>query len=175
MKRLLTTVTLKPRLYSFLLIITLIWSCSKDSNNTNKTHGTFQYKVNGGSVSMDVASALFLNFEKHLAPDVFCPQTCYMCIAKAGFNDGITFTIVSDSLHVGNYFYDNTHVPFLSMAYNGQNSELAFPGDSLSINITSYANAYISGNFTAKLSPVGINGYPDYSNRGTTIITDGFF
>jgi len=40
------------------------------------------------------------------------------------------------------------------------------------VKITSYTNARISGTFSGKFTPT-LGNLPDYSNKGTIIITDG--
>src|SRR5262245_35212265 len=86
----------------------------------------------------------------------------------------LVFVIVADSLQVFNYTYDSTSGTGLAeVTYNGHISQEFFKGDYIKINITSYSNGYISGDFTAKLSP--FDGSYDYSKRGTTLITEGVF
>jgi hypothetical protein len=167
-----------PKLYLLSMLLAFLPACSKDSNSNG---ATLQYKVNGELITMRGDYILFhkLNYG----------FTFYWLGADKPPNQW-SFDIVSDSLHVGNYVnyvYDSAIVvgswsDGTFMFHNGERSALHFSGDYININITQYANGYISGNFTAKLSPSmpfvrGVNPnllFNEY-RRGTTLITEGLF
>jgi len=161
-------------------------SCNKDPTTGNNTptiaDGTLQYKVNGNLVTIkniSIADAEYTVFFKQLQ-GTGIPHTRYMFNGQKGANNIWVFGIESDSLTLGNYTYDSTYLYpsaiVTTMTYNGQQSALFYGGDVMSINITSYSNGFISGNFTAKFTPFPIIiGVPDYSTRGTTLITEGEF
>ncbi|OQY92512.1 MAG: hypothetical protein B6D37_14565 [Sphingobacteriales bacterium UTBCD1] len=173
----------------FVLLLTVsidFLSCSTDPNAINDpstANGIFQYKVNGTPVTIrnvDVTSLEYVFFAKHL-PGVALPQTTYILNAQKGANIAWVVEIETDSLSLKNYRYDSVSLGASwangVMTNNGMQSGVIYNGDYFSINITSYSNGLISGNFTGKLTPLGIlgGGGPDYSLRGTTIITDGQF
>lgn len=168
-----------PKL-SFLLLAALIWSCSRDTNSANKNSdtladGSVQYKVNGSLVTIkSIPGGAGPNFIKRVQGGPLL-QTYYLLNAYQDADNQVSFAIVSDSLHVGNYTYDSTYGTYLAdVTYNGHISKQFYQGDYININITFYSNGYISGDFTAKLSPFE-NGLMDYSKRGTTLITEGIF
>lgn len=174
------------KLYSLLILATLIGSCSRDPNNTNSNNtsladGTIQYKVNGNLVTIhnvDITGNEYIYFIKQ-PPGTTNPKVRYMLNAVKQPNDNFVLDVESDSLQLGNYLYgitsSNFSAPFAGVGYNGQGSVLSYDGDNININITSYANGFISGNFTAKFTPILANGDIDYSKKGTTLITEGVF
>ena len=175
------------KLFLYISFVALFFaSCTKDPNTDNTTptvaDGAFQYKVNGNLVTIkniSIANAEYTVFFKQLQ-GTGIPHTRYMFNGQKGANNIWVFGIESDSLTLGNYTYDSTYqYPSgigTTMKYNGQQSGLLYGGDVMNINITSYSNGFISGNFTAKFTPFPIIiGVPDYSTRGTTLITEGEF
>src|SRR4029079_5326099 len=101
-------------------------------------------------------------------------QTRYLLNAQKKTDNVILTTIVTDSLHEINYHYDSAYnaanAGFFEFTLESQGivSSLYISGDYIDINITSYKNSRVSGNFTAKVSPLS-----DYNTRGTVLITDG--
>jgi hypothetical protein len=170
----------------FLIISVVLLSCSRDPNSTNSNpsieDGTFQYKVNGNLVTIkniSIADAEYTIFFKQLSGTAI-PHSRYMFNGQNGVNNVWVFGIISDSLTVGNYILDTTAITgglITTMTYNGAQSAIYYSGDKMEINITHYSDGYISGNFTAKMTPFIIdnNGLVDYSKRGTTLITEGEF
>jgi len=164
----------------------LVVSCTKSTNSTSSSpsieDGTFQYKVNGNLVTIkniSFADGEYTMFSKQVLGTVIS-KTGYMFHAEKGVNNAWGFGIVSDSLTIGNYTYDTTYLAASTIAttmiYNGAQSAIFYAGDYISINITSYSGGFISGNFTAKLTPLpGGGASPDYSKKGTTVITEGQF
>jgi len=171
---------------SFSIAAIFITLCTRDPNTSNNpptiADGTFQYKVNGNLVTIkniSIADAEYTVFFKQLQSTAI-PHTRYMFNGQKGANNFFGFGIQSDSLTLGNYTYDSTYQyasgNVTTMTYNGQQSLLIYGGDNMNINITAYSNGFISGNLTAKLTPLPIIiGVPDYSTRGTTLITEGEF
>jgi hypothetical protein len=174
------------KLLSILFAAIFFASCTKDPNTGSTTptiaDGTFQYKVNGNLVTIsnaNITNGEYAVFFKQLQGTAI-PRTRYMFNGQKGTNHVWAFGIQSDSLTVRNYTYDSTYLNtsgiICTMTYNAQQSALFYGGDNMIINVTSYSNSYISGNFTAKFTPFGSVGtVPDYSTRGTTLITEGQF
>ncbi|MEO8821727.1 MAG: hypothetical protein ABI374_12840 [Ginsengibacter sp.] len=157
---------------------TIFLSCSSNSNDSSSAvaSGTFKYKVNGNLVTIDnanIANGEYAFFFKELQGNMI-PHTRYKFNGRKGGNVWF-FGIQSDSLSNQTYIYDSTYFStsgiICTMTFNGKQSALLYSGDNLTIKITSYANSLISGNFSAKFTPLSNN----YSNKGTTIIKDGEF
>lgn len=167
------------KLILILYSATIFLSCSKTSDDASSSvpSGTFKYKVNGNLITIDnanIANAEYAIFFKQLQGTAI-PHTRYMFNGQKGSNNVWIFGIQSDSLSTQTYIYDSTYLNtsgvICTMTYNGQQSGLLYSGDNLTIKITSYSNSLVSGNFSAKFTPLSNN----YSNRGTTIITEGDF
>ena len=183
------------RFHLFLTVI--LFACS--TNSPELQDGTFQYKLNGQRVTIKHISGSFgsleyAQFTKQLAGTNLnigggfggiISRTRYVFNGQNGpnTNNSFSFGILSDSLAIGSYTQDSTYSGNLStytaLAYNGQVSGILFTGDYFSVNITSYSNGFISGNFTAKLTPIpvaliGVTPI-DHRTRGTTVVTEGEF
>lgn len=164
-----------------IFLILIFGACSRDTSNTTPAvvYGSFQYKVNGNPVVItgnDFSNLEYAIFFKQLAGTII-PHTRYLFNGQKGANHVWVFGIKSDSLSTGNYTYDSTYFGLSgtpsTVIYNGKQSGLIFKGDYMSINVTSYSNGIVSGNFTAKFSPM--EAVQNYSIRGTTLITEGKF
>lgn len=171
------------KIIPILLLITIVTSCSKNETNRPATidDGTFQYKVNGNLVTINSANASngeYAVFFKQLQGSGI-PHTRYMFNGQKGSNNVWVFGIKTDSLNIQNYSFDSTYLSASSvittMTYNGQQSGLFYNGDNLTVNITSYSNSLVSGTFTGKFTPLIGLGIPNYSTKGTTLITEGEF
>ncbi len=152
-------------------------SCNKGSTNAPTiTSGTFQYKVNGNLVSINnvsIDAGEYVAFAKQLQGTVLA-HTRYLFNGQKGVNNIWIFAIQTDSLTTTSYSLDSTNAGIITtMTFNAQQSALFYSSDYMNINITSYTNGLISGNFSAKFTP--LTGGLKYENRGTTIITDGVF
>src|SRR4030095_4648269 len=86
-----------PKLYLLSMLLAFLAACSKDSNSN--AGATLQYKVNGKVITMRGDYILFhkLNYG----------VTVYALGVDKPPNQ-LSFTIVSDSLHVGTYVHDST-------------------------------------------------------------------
>jgi len=108
------------------------------------------------------------------------PKWVYNIIAQSGFYNDLYLQIYTDSLLVQSYNYFLTQpyywvVPdqglFLGIGYKNMDYQIYLPSDSVNVNITRYSNGYISGTFSADLTPMDVaNPIP-----GSTKITDGSF
>ena len=89
----------------------------------------------------------------------------------------MTFTFGTDSLTVGNYDYDGIYGDLFVLSYNGEDEFVHDPSDFISFNITSYSQGHISGNFSARLTPMITAGYPNnvYGPPGSVLVTNGSF
>jgi len=161
-----------------MLVAMLIVSCSKDTNSLKDVpDGAVQYKVNGNLFIIQDSSTSNVEhvmIAKQMQGTAF-PR--YIFSGRKEPYNFLGFGIESDSLAIRNYTYDSTSYLYRQtnwVLYNGSQSMLYYAGDNLTINITSYSNGFISGDFTAKFTPSDGTRF-DYSKRGTTLITEGKF
>ena len=108
------------------------------------------------------------------------PKWVYNISAKSGFFNDLLLQIYTDSLQVQPYNYFLTQpyywvVPdqglFLGIQYKNMDYQIFLPNDSVNVHITSFSNGYISGTFSADLTPTETaNPVP-----GSAKITDGSF
>jgi len=136
-----------------------------------------QYKLNGNLVvitNKDSTSGKIAVFHKYVNGSWF-HLTEYTFNADVDDNNFLDFDIVTDSLTTTNYYRDinsgNDKNPG-GCANNGIPCYVSSGGDYVNINITSYSNGWVSGNFTAKLTPFQQN-VP--SQPGSIMITEGQF
>jgi hypothetical protein len=170
-------------------VLAFLAACSKSnsSNDNALADGTVQFKLNGNLITFHNSNdpnGDYVKFGKYFSRTAVQPFHTYLLDAwKLDGNDqyGFGLYIVSDSLQVWNYDYDSTVLRFNPAGgcvhHNFDQSCLLWSGDYIHINITSYANGFVSGKFNAKLSPVVrvANGSLLPFNMGTTLITEGFF
>lgn len=168
--------------FLFLIMIAFV-ACEKDSNDppdNNGSDATISYKVNDTLVEIsgfDINTAQGVYANKVLAGNII-PTTSYHLWAQLGSNNLLTLSFITDSLKTQNYHYDsssvltNAVVAFESVLFNANLSSVSRANDFVDINITSYTNGLISGNFTGRmtLSPNVLSG-----PAGTTNITEGKF
>lgn len=148
---------------------------TKNSGNGNIT-AILSYKLNGNAVNLSVPDA------DHQSS---YPYYTLACSKNTGYYslDGMTdagefaFSFYTDSLTVGNYKYSGGTGEIFVTDYNNTNEFVYSPGDSMSINITSYKNGHISGNFAGALTPMISAGNPNntYGAPGSVLITNGSF
>lgn len=142
---------------------------------------TLTYAVNGNIVTTSV------NDPDSQSPNSYelgCSKTVYPgtnstiygldCIGTTG---EMTYIFFSDSLTVGNYTYTGIYGDMFVLGYNGTDEYVHDPTDSISVNITSYSNGHISGNFSGRLTPMIMAGNPNntYGTPGSVLITKGSF
>jgi hypothetical protein len=89
-------------------------------------------------------------------------------------NGEFTFTFYTDSLKVGNYKYTATQAYVTDFGYP---CYMAGPTDNMNINVTSYKNGRVSGNFTGQISPATMQGPygPVFGTFGSVVIKNGLF
>ena len=166
---------------SFLAAI-LFSSCLKESIadamlDDKKSHSvtaTLSYKVNGDAVNLSVEDA---DNQYRGSYSLGCEKYPNYYIIT-GLSDGgeFEFPFYTDSLTVGNYKYTSTSGEMFFINHNG-NDYIHAPLDSMSLNITSYTNGHISGNFSGVLTPLLITGSVnnEFGDPGSVLITGGSF
>lgn len=163
------------RILPLLLIAFTLVSCSKDEQRTN-SNSYIQYEVNGVPIKYtpsDITSGEFVSIHKV----IMSGGNRYNINAQRGANDVFVSTMLSDSLIVGVYRFDSTHVTngsgaIFTLKSAGVQSGLFFDGDYIEYNITRHNSGSVTGTFSAKFSSMA-GGIPDYNDRGNTIITNG--
>jgi len=159
-------------------------SCLKESipeaiankKNGPKVPASFSFKVNGITKSYCVDDVR----KQSTNPYSFsCTKTAgrYDIFGKVEIGAAY-FSIYTDSLSVRNYTYTPADIWSTAVADTGYLPFYIYaPTDRISINISSYSNGYISGNFTALLTPV-IDGSRipyTYGAPSSIAITEGSF
>jgi hypothetical protein len=149
---------------------------SRSPGGRGKVTATLSYKINGNAVNISVNDA---------DNQSVIPYYTLGCSKYAGYynldaisNSGeTTFSFYTDSLAVGNYKYLGTYGDLFFIDYYNTAEYVHAPSDSMSINITSYNNGHLSGNFSGVLTPLITAGNPDntYGAPGSVLITNGSF
>ena len=174
-------ITMKS-LAATIILSLFLCSCLKESipeamankKNGPKVPASFSFKVNGIIRSYSVEDVR--RQEAYPNGRFGCKKTAnsYEIFGQVEIGRA-RFSIYTDSLTVGNYSYptarevaaDTGYLPFYIYA----------PTDRISINISSHSNGYISGNFTALLTPVTDAGRIPYTYGAPSsiAITEGSF
>src|ERR1700712_2067272 len=143
-----------------ILTAILFSSCLKESiadamlNSGKPTSvtATLSYKLNGDAINVSVNDA-----DNQYSPyKLGCSKDAgyYSLEALSNFGE-FAFAFYTDSLTVGNYKYTGSSSGDMFFTdYNGTNEFIHAPLDSMSLNITSYTNGHISGNFSGVLTPL---------------------
>jgi hypothetical protein len=144
------------KLYFVLIAVSiLLSSCFKksiadamlESKNGPKVTATFSYEINGTPVSVTVKDA----DHQGLYPELDCEKGNGYVLG-CSTNDFV-FTFYTDSLKLGNYQYTSAFRDTYVVTYPSTPDYIAGPTDYMDVNITSYNNGHISGNFSGKLTP----------------------
>jgi hypothetical protein len=158
-------------------ITVLLSSCLKQSiadamlDSTKGETATLSYDINGTAVKLSVSDA-------DNRSGGYYTLACYKSNAYhfSGVTDlgEFTFTFYTDSLKVGNYKYTATQAYITDFGYP---CYMAGPTDNMNINVTSYKNGRISGNFTGQISPALMQGPygPVFGTYGSVVIKNGLF
>ena len=167
------------------LFVCIIVSCSKDNTKTNSNvpgaGGSVQFKVNGQLIVINnksTSSGQYAQFNRRIYILPIQNDTSYEMASQNGQIEGCYLTFHTDSLHEIHYHYDSLGGDVLgNIVDNSNGSAPYFKDDYLDVNITSYKNSRISGNFNGKFSPftIGPNWVFDYNSRGSKLITEGRF
>jgi hypothetical protein len=177
-----------------ILVIIFLSSCLKQSiadamiaNQNSGSQGgspsvaTMTYMVNGSTVTNSVnhpdsqsPTAYQLGCSKTIYPGTNSTVYTLDCLSATG---EFAFTFFTDSLHVGNYSYTGIYGDMFFLRYNGTDEYVHDAADSMSFNVTSYIKGHISGNFSGRLTPMVMAGYPTntYGTPGSILITNGSF
>lgn len=168
------------RFYFLLIALSiLLSSCFKksiadamlESKNGPKITATFSYEINGTPVSVTVKDA----DHQGIYPELQC-QKNNGYVLWCNTND-FEFTFYTDSLKVGNYHYPSSFMNTYVLTYPATANYIGGPTDYMDVNVTSYKNGHISGNFSGKLSPLVYQGpYSNvYGSPGSVVIKNGSF
>jgi len=140
-------------------------SCLKQSipdamlgiSKQKKIKATLSYEVNGTPVAVTVDDA---DHQPEYSRRLYCEKSsAYLVDAISDFYGELTFTLFTDSLKVGSYSYPNyAGVGFFITDYQGPNFVYSAT-DYMNVNVTSYEDGHISGNFSGLLTPMINNSY----------------
>jgi hypothetical protein len=156
-------------------------SCKRTNVNSNSSTAFFKYTVNGKQVQVNINynNIIIGNyaFVAKYPANSGIPTTYDIEANSSGGDSTLILAIEADSLMIQNYHYDSTFIVnnqavSEGVNLNGSESSVSRNGDYLDLNITSYSNGFVSGNFTAKMSVLSLN---PSSPAGTTLITNGVF
>ncbi len=175
------------RFYVIALLITIfLSSClkqsipdamlgSKSAGGRGKVTATMSYKINGNAVSISVDDAD--NQNPNSAYTLGCSKTTGYYALEGLSNSGEAgFVFSTDTLTVGNYKYLGTYGDMFFIDYYNTAEYVHAPSDSMSINITSYNNGHMSGNFSGVLTPLISAGTTNiFGDPGSVLITNGSF
>ncbi len=166
------------RFYVILFAVTvLLSSCLKQSiadamlDSGKDETATLSYEINGTAVKVSVRDA-------DNQAGGYYTLACYKSNGYhfSGITDNgeFTFRFYTDSLKVGNYNYTATGEYVTDF---GHPCYMAGPTDYMNINVTSYKNGRISGNFTGQISPATTQGPygPVFGAYGSVVIRNGLF
>ena len=167
-----------------LLVAIFLSSCLKqsipdamlDSKNSGggKVTATLNYKINGNAVNLSVTDA---------DNQTTVPYYTLGCSKYPGYynlsaitsSGETTFSFYTDTLTVGNYKYLGTYGDMFFIDNNNTAEYVHAPSDSMSVNITSYNNGHISGNFSGALTPMIDPNNNIFGDPGSVLITNGSF
>lgn len=125
-----------------------------DSQNSGKhsTTATLSYKINGTAVNISVADA---DNQDASSYTLGCSKNPgYYSIDALSSSGEFAFSFYTDSLIAGNYKYTGADGDIYFIDYNNTSEYVHAPSDSMSLNITSYSNGHMSGNFSGVLTPL---------------------
>lgn len=168
------------KLYFVLIAVSiLLSSCFKrsiadamlDSKNGPKITATFSYEINGKQVSVTVKDA----DHQGIYPELQCNKNNGY-VLWCSTND-FEFRFYTDSLKVGNYNYPSNFRDTYVVSNPVTPNYIAGPTDYMDVNVTSYKNGHISGNFSGRLSPLVSQGAygNSYGAFGSVVIKNGSF
>lgn len=156
-------------------IVDAMLESENNSNAANTNAALFSFEANGASVSQTVKNPdkLGLSCVKTIVP---INNNAYV-FGSSGIYGNMDFIFYTDSLKTRNYKYLGSYGPMFIMSYTGKNYYAKDVKDSMSFNITSYNNGYISGNFSGRLTElISQSSAGDvYGTPGSLIITKGSF
>ena len=163
----------------FLILIAvpvLLSSCLKQSisdamlNSSKQTSATatLSYEINGSLQTTTFKDADHQQTGNHM---LSCDKSNGFVLGC--YENDFVFTFLTDTLKVGNYKYPGSWGPTYVVSYNNQPEYIYAYNDYMSVNITSYKDGHISGNFTGVLTPGNFNG--GYGTPSSVVIKNGTF
>jgi hypothetical protein len=175
----------------YLLVLITLSSCLKQTiagamlesevQSANGSTISMSYQVNGVQVNTTVNDA---TNQASGYRRLSCTKTPYTVGSVTNYRYALSFVSTSgelsflfytDSLKATNYVYKGSYGNEHFLYYNNTNGYTHVASDSLSFNITSYANRRISGNFSGRLTPLVGGTASTYGTPGSIVITNGSF
>ncbi len=145
---------------------------AKNSGGPAKITATLSYEVNGNAVNISVNDADKQN------PNSFtlgCSKLDYYALTGLSTSGEFAFVFYTTTLTTGHYDFTGAFGDFYMLRYNGTDEYVHANSDSLSLNITSYANGHINGNFSGVLTPMLDANSNTFGTPSSVSITNGSF
>jgi hypothetical protein len=166
------------KFYVMLFAVTvLLSSCLKQSiadamlDSAKGETVTLSYEINGTPVKVSVRDA---DNQSGGYYTLACYKSNGYHFSGSTGNGEFAFSFYTDSLKVGNYKYTATQEYITDFGFP---CYMAGATDNMNINVTSYKNGRISGNFTGQISPAPMQGPygPVFGAYGSVVIKNGLF
>jgi hypothetical protein len=168
------------KFYAVIIIVIIFFSsCLKESipdamlgsKNSEGTTATMSYEVNGNAVNITVDNADNQDTDYYI---LGCSKLDYYSITGLSDSGEFVFVFYTTNLTVGNYKYTGAFGDFYMLHY-WMNDYVHARSDSMSLNITSYTNGHISGNFSGILTPMLDESSQTFGTPSSVLITNGVF
>jgi hypothetical protein len=171
------------KIYLTLFAVTiLLSSCFKQSiadamlNTAKGGTATLSYEINGTPAKISVRDA---DNQTGGYYTLSCGKANYGYVLSGVTDLGeFTFTFNTDSLKAGNYKYTSYYYRDMYVTdFQGRPCYIAGPTDNMDVNITSYKNGRVSGNFTGQVTPATSQPFGNnvYGTFGSVVIKNGSF
>ena len=138
-----------------------------DSSKQSSATATLSYEINGSMVSTSVKDADHQSAGNHI---LSCDKSNGFVLGC--YENDFVFSFFTDTLKVGNYTYPASWGPSYVVSYNNVPEYIYGANDYMSVNITSYKDGHISGNFSGLLTPGSNNAFGPTSS---VVIKNGTF
>lgn len=145
---------------------------AKNSGGPAKITATLSYEVNGNAVNITVNDA---DNQNPTSFTLGCSKLDYYALTGLSSSGEFAFVFYTPNLTVGNYNFTGAYGDFYMLSYNGTNEYVHAHSDSLSLNITSYTNGHINGNFSGVLTPMLDANSNTFGTPSSVSITNGTF
>ena len=167
---------------SIFCLAILLSSCLKhsiadamiNSSRGERVTATMSYEINNNPVTITVEDA-----RRQIAGSrrLYCEKSNIYYLSGISSSGDLLLTMYTDSLKLETYQYLGSYGAMYVTTFQGTPQYVVGPTDHLTINITSYNEGLISGNFSGRMTPAVIANWPDnvYGDLGSVVITNGVF
>lgn len=145
---------------------------AKNAGVSAKITATLSYEVNGNAVNISVNDA---DKQNPASFTLGCSKLDYYALTGLSTSGEFAFVFYKPVLTTGHYVFTGASGDLYMLRYNGTNEYVHAHSDSLSLNITSYTNGHINGNFSGVLTPKLDENSNTFGTPGSVSITNGSF